>query len=206
MIGFWDMGAKKPPKLPPVEPRGNDTAGDKFGGCLAGCIAFSGVQTGPCGVVTLLNPRELSSADCGRAGRGVSSSPWVVGGWSLRLVDLALPASALLAGNYALHGWSPANAESLRLALAVNPRSVFPLGLQVGLAGFSLGHLMAGFLSFLVIVAIEIAESKARRRLATMAISERYQLSRPLVFIPRFRAIWAVELRAWNDSALAAKP
>jgi hypothetical protein len=72
MIGFWDMGAKKSPKLPPVEPRGNDTAGDKFGDCLVNCIAFSGVQTGPCGVVTLLNPCKLSSVDCGGAAQGVS--------------------------------------------------------------------------------------------------------------------------------------
>jgi hypothetical protein len=48
MIGFWDMGAKKSPKLPPVEPRGHDTAGGRFEGCLSWWfMSFSGVQSGP---------------------------------------------------------------------------------------------------------------------------------------------------------------
>jgi hypothetical protein len=136
----------------------------------------------------------------------VSSSPRVFCGWSFWLLDLALPAAALLAGYDALHSWPTANAKPLLLPLAVNSRGVFPLGLQVGLAGFSLGHLMAGLLGFPVIVAIEIAESKAGCRLAAMAVPKTDQLPRPLVFIPRFRAIWAIELRTWNDSALTAKP
>ena len=97
--------------------------------------------------------------------------------WLLGFVDLPLPAAALLAGHYALHGWPPANAKSLRFPLAVKSRGVFPLGLQVGLSGFSLGHLMAGLLCFPVNVAIEVSEAKTRRGLATMAISERDQLS-----------------------------
>jgi hypothetical protein len=140
------------------------------------------------------------------AGQGVSSSPRVVYGWSFWLVDLALPPAAFLAGYDALHGWPTANAKPLLLPLAVNSRGVFPLGLQVGLAGFSLGHLMAGLLGLPVIVAIEIAESKAACRLAAMAVPKTDQLPRPLIFIPRFRAIWAVELDAWDRATLTAKP
>jgi hypothetical protein len=98
-------------------------------------------------------------------------------GWSFRLVDLSLPAAALLAGYNALHSWPTANAKPLLLPFAVNSRGVFPLGLQVGLAGFSLGHLMAGLLGFPVIVAIKIAESEACCSLAAMAVPKPDQLS-----------------------------
>jgi hypothetical protein len=65
---------------------------------------------------------------------------------------------------------------------------------------------MAGLFGFPVIVAIEIAESKAGCRLAAMAVPKTDQLSRPLIFISRFRAIWAVKLDARDRAALTAKP
>jgi hypothetical protein len=105
-----------------------------------------------------------------------------------------------------MHGWPPANAKPFVLALAVNPRGVFSLGLQVRLSGFTLRHLMAGLFRLAVRAAIKVTKPKALSGLATMAVAERDQLSRPLIFIPRFRAIWAVELDAWDRAALPAKP
>ena len=72
MIGFWDMGTKKPPNPPPVRP-GDATGWRGIWRLFVIPHRSFRVSTGPCGVVNLPYHCGLLSVDSRhRAGRGVS--------------------------------------------------------------------------------------------------------------------------------------